>query len=464
MHRGRNTLILLVVGLLFGGYVWFVEMKREPAPEPGAEPAGTKLFNVEPSKIEALTVKSSTGDRTTLKKAGDVWQIVEPTQATVDVSELSGLTTSLASLESSRVVDEKPSDLAKFGLDQPRIELSFRVSGEQADRQLLIGTKTPTGGDLYAKLANEPKVLLVPGYLETTFDRSTFQLRDKTMLVFDRDKVDTIELAHGAESMTFTKKGETWTMTEPSEAKTDSAAVEGLLGRLSAAQMKSMASTDPTDLGTYGLAKPESQVTLRAGSTSAGLLVGSASQDGGAYAKDTSRPLVFTIEKPLADDLRKTRDDFRLKDLLEFRPFTGTKMEITLAGGVTHTFEKKKGTEKDAVEKWTRTQPQPAGNVNELKIDDVAAKLADLRADTFVAELPKGATTFATITVESGSGAASPVAAALPGQAGGTKKTEQATIHQAGADYYATRANDSGALKLKAADVEALTKALDGAK
>lgn len=445
MHRGRNTLILLVVGLLLGAYVWFVEMKKAPPPEPGAE-ARAKVFSVEASNIDSLTVKSSAGEQTMLKKSGDVWQIVEPTKASVDASEVSGITTSLAALESQRVVDEKPGDLAKFGLAEPRMEVTFRATGDKDDRRLLIGSKTPTGGDLYAKLSNDAKVILVPGYLESTFDRSTFQLRDKTMLVFDRDKVDTIELTSGAETTTFTKQGEAWTMTKPAAARTDSAAVEGILGRLASAQMKSMAATDPVDLATYGLTKPESQVTLRAGSTAAGLLVGAASQDGGAYAKDTTRPMVFTIDKPLADDLKKPAADFRLKDLFEFRSFTGKRMEIALAGGVTYTFEKKKGPEKDAVEKWTRTQP--VGTVDAAKIDDLATRLADLRAESFVDALPNGATTFATVAT----------------QFGDEKKSEQVTIHLAGTDYYATRANDAGALKLKVADVEAMTKALDTVK
>lgn len=445
MHRGRNTLLLLVVGLLLGAYVWFVEMKKAPPAEPGTE-AHAKVFTVEASKIDALTVKSSAGEQTTLKKSGDVWQIVEPTNAAVDASEVSGITTSLAALESQRVVDEKPTDLAKFGLAQPHIEITFRAAGDKEDRRLLLGGKTPTGGDLYAKLASDTKVILVPGYLESTFDRSTFQLRDKTMLVFDRDKVDTIEVAGGAETTTFAKQGEGWAMTKPAAALTDSAAVEGILGRLASAQMKSMVATDPGDLAAYGLTKPEAQVTLRAGSTATGLIVGASSQDGGAYAKDTSRPMVFTIDKPLADDLKKPADDFRLKDLLAFRAFTGKRMEIALTGGVTHTFEKKKGAEKDAVEKWTRTQP--AGTVDATKVDDLAARLADLRAESFVGALPKGAATFATISTQSGD----------------DKKSEQVTLYLAGADYYATRANDAGALKLKAADVDGVTKALDAVK
>jgi hypothetical protein len=481
MHRGRNTLFLLVIGLALGAYVYFVEMKREPKPE-AAEAARTKVFkDLDAAKIESVTVKASAGDSTTLKKTNDAWQIVAPAESAVDVSEVSSVTTNLASLESTRVVDEQPKDLAKFGLAEPRVDITFRAAGDKADRRLQLGSKTPTGGDLYAKLANEPKVFLVPSYLESSLDRTTFQLRDKTTLKFDRDKTDSLEVAAaGAPAMKFVKHGEAWTMTQPVAARTESSAVEGLVGRIASAQMKSLAAQAPDagELGTYGLAKPAVQVTVGAGSATAGLLVGNESQDSGAYAKDASRPMVFTIEKALADDLKKGPADYRLKDLLEFRAFTGKKIEIA-RGGVTHAFEKKKvapekgpekGTEKgadkdagkdgkaapavtavtDAVETWTQTQPAPAAGakVDATKIDDLATKLADLRADSFVDKLPAGATTFATVST----------------QFDEDGKSEQVTIYQSGADYFATRANDTGALKLKAADVEAVTKALDAIK
>lgn len=485
MHRGRNTLILLVIGLALGAYVYFVEMKRELPADPAAA-VRTKVFkDLDAAKIETVTVKASAGDTTTLKKTNDTWQIVAPAESAVDVSEVSGVTTNLASLESERVVEEQPKDLAKFGLAEPRVDITFRAAGDKADRRLLLGIKTPTGGDLYAKLANEPKVFLVPAYLESSLDRGTFQLRDKTTLKFDRDKTDRVEVAASGEpAMTFVKQGESWTMTKPVAARTESSSVEGLVGRIASAQMKSMAAQDPdaAALATYGLAKPAVQVTVGAGSATAGLAIGNESQDGGAYAKDGARTMVFTIEKALADDLKKGPAEYRQKDLLEFRLFTGKKIELT-RGGVTHAFEKKKaaaadggaGAGKDgkdakaggasdaaaaaaagvagaaaAAETWTQTQPALAAGakVDASKIDDLAGKLADLRADSFVDKLPAGATTFATVST----------------QFGEDRKSEQVTIYQSGADYFATRANDAGALKLKAADVEAVTKALDAIK
>ena len=75
------------------------------------------------------------------------------------------------------------------------------------------------------------------------------------------------------------------------------------------------------------------------GSSQAGLAIGKSAGEGVVYAKDLSRPMVFTIESALADELKKPADDFRIKDLFDARSFNTTRVEIA-RGGQTTAFEK----------------------------------------------------------------------------------------------------------------------------
>ena len=306
MQRGRNLLVLLILGLGLGAYVYFVEMKREPT-SATADGSGAgsgsesrkKVFGdgLDAAKIEELRLTSSSGERTTLKKTGGAaaggaaggsgtWQIVEPIQSAVDETEVTSVTSNLATLESTRVVEENAKDLAKYGLAEPKVEVAFKAAGDKDYRRLFVGGKTPTGGDLYAKLANDAKVLLIPAYLESSLDRSTFQMRDKSILKFERDQVSAVEVASGPSSMTFTKQGDTWALTHPYRARTDSTAIEGLLGRIGSGQMKSLAAQEatPADLHKYGLVKPTAIVTLISPSGRTGLMVGTPSPTSGAGA------------------------------------------------------------------------------------------------------------------------------------------------------------------------------------
>ena len=79
--------------------------------------------------------------------------LTRPAATKADDNEVNGITSALASLEMTRVVDENPTSLNDYGLSNPRIEVDFKAAGDKDYRKLLIGEKTPTGGGLFAMLA-----------------------------------------------------------------------------------------------------------------------------------------------------------------------------------------------------------------------------------------------------------------------------------------------------------------------
>jgi hypothetical protein len=444
MGRGKSTLVLFLVLVALGAYIFFVERKREPAAEGDAE-VKKKVFSVEAGKIEELQVTASGGDRTTLTKQGERWRVVAPVTADADEGEVSGITSNLASLEQQRVIDEKPADLKPYGLDAPRIQVGFRASGQKSLTRLLLGSKTPTGGDMYAKLEDGPSVFLVSGFLDGTFDRSTFDLRDKAVLKVERDKVDGIELQAASGTIRFARAQDAWSLTAPVQARADFGAVEGLLGRVVTARMKAIVEPEAGDLKKYGLDQPAYTLGLSAGSARSTFLVGSQAPDGQYYARDASRPMVFTVDSLIVDDLKKGPADYRMRDLFEFRTFTGSRLEFTRDGAAS-IFEKQKGKDKEAPEKWALAQPKK--EIEEGKILDFLSRLTNLRADTFVDALPAGAAQAASVKALSSEG----------------KKQDEVTFFKAGADVYATRPGEPGAAKVSTSDYDEAIKLLDALK
>lgn len=443
MSRGLSTLLLLVVLVALGAYIWFVERKREPA-NPDAKP---KVFaTLDAGAIDELVVRSSKGETTTLKKQGDTWRVVSPVDTESDAGEVSGITSGLARLEQQSTVDQ-PAALKEYGLDPARVEVAFKAAGDAQPRRLQLGDKTPTGSDLYAKLADTGTVFLVPSYLETTFDRGTFDLRDKSALKFPREKVDGLELARAEGGpLAFAKKGDEWRLTAPLDVRADFGAVEGLVGRINTLQMKGITAQDGGDPKAFGLDVPQFTLTLNAGSARSTLLIGKASGDGSLYAKDAARPMVFTVDATLADDLRKAAGDYRPKDLFEFRSFTGTRFEVT-RDGATVVFEKQKGTgDQAAIEKWVQAEPKK--EVEESKVLDAISAVTNLRAASFADVVPAGASEVARFKATSDEG----------------KKQDLVTVLKAGEDYFATRAGDPGAARLTASEFADALKALDALK
>jgi Domain of unknown function (DUF4340) len=192
-------------------------------------------------------------------------------------------------------------------------------------------------------------------------------------------------------------------------------------------------------------------VTLGAGSTRASLVIGTKLADGSLYARDLSRPIVFTVEPGLLEDLKKKPDDIRVKDVFEFRSFSALGLDLTL-GGQTFSFAKEKVAVKDqspANDLWKQKAPA-AKDVDQTKFTDLLTTLSNLRADKFA---DKPVTGGEDIVVVARSGDAS------------SAVTEKVTLRKSGDVVHALREGESGAAVIPAAEFEkarALIKELTG--
>jgi hypothetical protein len=388
MRGLRSTLALVIVLGGLSAYIYFVTWKK-PANE--GEPKQDKVYaSLEADKIEEIHVKSPTGE-TTVKKSGGSWQIVEPLQAPAEEAKASGVTTSLAALPLTRVVDENPTDLKDYGLAEPRIDVGFKLTGDKDYRHFLIGDKSPTGSDLFAKRSDEKRVVLIASFQETNYSLSTFDLRDKTIIKFDRDKVDGVEVTSGTMMMRLSKEGTDWKIAAPKPLRTDSPSVDGLLNRLQTLQMKTAESENPgaADLKKFGLDKPQVTLNLMAGSTKASLIIGSPTDanNSAVYVRDASKTVVMTMDALLAEDLKKGVDPYRQMNLFDFKPYTLTRLEVA-RGGQTVVFEKVKGKDDKTPDKWQRVSPSP-GEVDKDKMEGLLQKLSNMRAASFVESTAK---------------------------------------------------------------------------
>ncbi len=308
MKRLRAFLLLLALAAGIGAYVWFVEMPRDTeVPETPAE----KVFAVDAAAIQEVTLKNEAGEQSTLRKSGDRWTLTEASGADVDATEAGNITSGIAALESQRVVDEQPPSLAEYGLAAPRVTVSFK-DGAGAPHTLLIGNKTPTGGDLYAKVDSASRVFLIGAWLEETFNRSRFDLRDKAVAKFSRDAVTNVTITSASGAVSLAQSGGEWRLTAPVAAPADNAAADALVNALSSARMQSI--VDAPDAAAMGLTKPALSVAVTAGPTRSVLEIGGPAETGTRYARDTVRNLVFTVDAALVSELTKTADDLRKKD------------------------------------------------------------------------------------------------------------------------------------------------------
>jgi hypothetical protein len=174
-------------------------------------------------------------------------------------------------------------------------------------------------------------------------------------------------------------------------------------------------------------------------------VLGGKAADNTIYARDASKPAVVTVESALLDDLKKGADDYRRKDIFEFRPFNANRLEVT-RNGQTVALEKVKGTGDNAQDKWRRLSPTPA-DADREKVDALTSKLSNMRATSFVESTANTGVDkpAMSVTVKFDDG----------------KKEEKVTFGQSGNDVFVVRSGEPGAAKVDVADFNDVIKALD---
>jgi hypothetical protein len=209
----------------------------------------------------------------------------------------------------------------------------------------------------------------------------------------------------------------------------------------------------PADLKKYGFDKPQAVATLGAGSTRAAIAIGGKADETTVYARDLSRPLVFTVESSLLADLTRKPDELRVKDVFAFRSFNALGVDLS-HGGQTYTFEKQKNASAEqstTAEVWKQTKPA-ARDVDQTKVNDLLNVVSNIRADSFV---DKAAAAGDDLTV-----------AARHGEAG-SPSSERVVLRKSGTVVHAIRPGEPGAAVVPTADFDkaiALLKELTGAK
>ena len=446
MRGGRSLLLLMAVALGLGAYIYFVESERDPV----ATDAKEKIFTIDRAAVTELRIKSSSAQATTLRRTGDEWSLAEPVAAPADSATIDAILSTLDAVEIDRVLDENPTALAQFGLEVPTVEVTA-IAGATT-HVLSLGIDTPTGTGLYARANGNPRLLLVPSFHKASLDKATFDLRNRQALAVNRDTADRVSLApRGGAVIELRREGVNWQLSAPVAARADFSPTDGLIGRLATAQMSSIVleGTEPTpaQLRTYGLDNPQLTASIGTGSSMATLALGAAKDDTSIYARDLSRPIIFTVDASLLTDLRKEPADLRVRDIFEFNAFSAMTLDVahgTTAVAFAKSATAPSGTDAAAISTWARTRPT-AGDVNQTALTDLLNALSSLRADQFVSQVPATGDTVE-VTVQFGT----PDAA----------REERATLRRSGNTSYAIRPGEPGAAVITADGFDAVLTSL----
>ncbi|HXS97189.1 MAG TPA: DUF4340 domain-containing protein [Candidatus Limnocylindrales bacterium] len=420
--KPKGLLIAVVLLVVLGGAVWWSN-KQQAAKAKNPADATTKIVAIPDDQIQAIQIQHAGGETDTLKKDGTKWTLTEPKPLPADPDASSSLASSLGSVTADSTVEDNAQDLSAYGLAHPQLDIKVTKKDGKTD-ELLIGDDTPTNSGAYAKRAGDNKVFTVAGFVKTSLNKNENDLRDKRLLTFDQDKLTRIELAGKGPAVEFGKNGSNeWTIVKPRPLRADSAAVDGLVGKLRDAKMD-LTNPDPDAAKKFAGASKIATVTITDNSGNQSIEIRQ-DKDKTYFAKSSGVEGVHKIGADIGDAFNKQLDDFRNKKVFDFGFSDPSAVEVN---GVVYT---KSG------DKWM----SGGKTMDNAAVQNLIDKLRDLAATKF-AEKGGGQPVF-TATVTSNSG----------------KRVEKVTISKQGEQYFAQREGEPSIYELDAKTVQDLQKA-----
>lgn len=423
----RGLAIAAVLLAILAGGVWWAQKDKEKKEKEPAGGASAKILAVPEDQIQQVRIVKTGADPVVLQREGGAWRITAPKSLPADSDTVNSLTSTLSSLISDRVIEEKAADLATYGLAKPSLEVDVTKKDGKTEK-LLVGDEAPTGGSFYAKTANDPRVFTMASWNKTSLDKNARDLRDKRLLTFNSDKLTSVEVKSKGQDLTFGKNNQNeWQIVKPKPMRADNGHVEELVRKLREAKMDtSVSEEDDAKANTqFATAAPAGTVLVTDASGTQQIDVRK-DKENHFLARSSVMDAAHRLSGELGDALGKSLDEYRNKKLFDFGFNDPTKVEIR-DGAKSYAFQK-------SGEKWTAAGKE----MNSASVQSLIDKLRDLSATKFV---ESGFTTPAIeITVSSND----------------NKRVEKVLISKTGNTFIARRENEPALYELSPPAVDAI--------
>lgn len=173
-----------------------------------------------------------------IKLGKDKWQLNTPNRLKADPVAVSDLLFGVDSLQAAAFVSHATENMRDFGLNPPKMQVSFTVKGENDPAVLLIG-KDAKNNTVYVKAANSQQVAIVKRDLIDNIFKGVAWLRDKRIFDFRIEDPTRLTVKYNDEqdsdkglTVTCQRLGSDWRLTAPVKEDANNAAVNEILYEL----------------------------------------------------------------------------------------------------------------------------------------------------------------------------------------------------------------------------------------
>jgi hypothetical protein len=269
------------------------------------------LVRIDTNVLDRITIDVPGKDKTVLARKDGNWTIASRNNAPADSRAVRRLIDALQNARVTRFVEDVASNLPKYGLDKPRLQITFSSfasentaetkAGEEPFATLSFGKED--GDNVYARLTDEPFVVTARRGLLDQIPADPLQWQELSIFKLKPDQIHRLSITTDKELSLERGENNQWHWLKGT-GQIDGNNVQSLLNTLSSLHAaRWLGALKPQD----GLEKPQLILAFTTSSddkTPHRLIIGAPANDGTWYAHVDGREGTFTISNSDLNSLR----------------------------------------------------------------------------------------------------------------------------------------------------------------
>jgi Domain of unknown function (DUF4340) len=269
------------------------------------------LVRIDTNVLDRITIDVPAKSKTVLARKDGNWTIASRNNAPADSGAVRRLIDTLQNQRVTKFVEDVASNLPKYGLDKPHLQLTFSSfasentaetrAGEQPFATLAFGKED--GDNVYARLTDEPFVVAVRRGLLDQISTDPLQWQELSIFKFKPDEIRRLSITTDKELSLERGENNQWNWLKGS-GEIDRTNVQSLLNTLSSLHaVRWVGATKPQD----GFEKPQLTLAFTTSpdnKASHKLIIGAPANDGTWCAHVDGREGTFVISNSDLNGLR----------------------------------------------------------------------------------------------------------------------------------------------------------------
>jgi hypothetical protein len=263
------------------------------------------LVRIDPNMLDRITIDAAGKGKTVLARKEESWTIASRNNQPANGGEVIRMLDLVRSEQVTKFVEDVASDLPKYGLDKPQLQLTFSsfasentaetTAGEHPFATIAFGKID--GDNVFARLGDEPFIVAVRKSLLDNIFADPLQWQELGIFRFKTDEVHKLTVTTDRELALVRNEKKEWTWVKGSDP-INTVNVQSLLNTLTVLRaVRWVGATTPA----HGFDKPQITIAFTTSPDDKAahkLVVGSSAGEGMWFARTDEREGTFVMSNP----------------------------------------------------------------------------------------------------------------------------------------------------------------------